>query len=75
LKTQYKEELDGKKGPNTGVTTSKTKITMAIKFEKRIIGKRRPPRGPSEIQTARREYAAVKTLPMVGYSFYTWRII
>jgi hypothetical protein len=59
------------KGPNTGVTTSNVKITMATRFPKMIVGQRRPLNGPSEIQTARREYTAVKAFPMVGYSFYT----
>ena len=61
------------KGPNTGVTTSKTKITMATKFPKMIMGQRRPLMGPSEIQSARREYTTVKALPRVGYSFYNKR--
>lgn len=60
-------------GPNTGVTTSNTKITMAAKFPKMIVGQRRPRSGPSEIQTARREYTAVNALPRVGYSFYFTR--
>lgn len=58
-------------GPNTGVTTSRTKTTMATRFENRITGYRRPRRGPSEIHTASKEYTAVKALPIVGYSFYT----
>jgi hypothetical protein len=45
-------------------------MTIATRFPKMIIGKRRPLKGPSEIQTARREYTTVKALPMVGYSFY-----
>lgn len=43
------------KGPNTGVTASKVKTTIAIRFEKMMIGQRRPLRGPSEIHTQRRE--------------------
>lgn len=58
-------------GPNTGVTTSKTKMTMATTLPK--VGHLRPLSGPSEIQTARREYTAVKALPSVGYSF--WKVI
>jgi hypothetical protein len=57
------------KGPNTGVTTSSVKITIATKFPNKITGYRRPLKGPSEIQTAKREYTAVKALPRVGYSF------
>lgn len=45
-------------------------MTMAIRLLKMMIGQRRPRRGPSEIQTATSEYAAVKALPIVGYSFY-----
>jgi hypothetical protein len=41
------------KGPKTGVTTSKAKMTIATRFPKMIVGQRRPLRGPSEIQTAR----------------------
>lgn len=43
---------------------------MAMTLAKIINGQRRPLRGPSEIQTAAREYTAVKALPMVGYSFW-----
>jgi hypothetical protein len=53
-----------------GVTTSRVNMIMAIRFPKMIVGQRRPLNGPSEIQTARREYTAVKALPRVGYSFY-----
>lgn len=43
------------KGPNTGVTTRRTKITMATRFPKIIVGQRRPLKGPSESQTAVKE--------------------
>jgi hypothetical protein len=44
-------------------------MMMATRFPKMIVGQRRPRRGPSEIQTARSEYTAVKALLIVGYSF------
>ena len=54
----------------TGVTASNTNTTIAIIFENRMTGHRRPRKGPSEIHTHVREYTAVKALPRVGYSFY-----
>lgn len=62
-------------GPKTGVTTRSTKITIATRFPKMIVGQRRPRRGPSEIQTARREYTAVNALPSVGYSFLEMNVV
>jgi hypothetical protein len=50
------------------------KMITAQKFENRITGRRRPRRGPSEIQTATREYAAVKAFPRVGYSFLRFKV-
>ena len=58
------------KGPMTGVTASKVKITMAIILENRMTGNRRPRNGPSDTQTQIKEYAAANPLPIVGYSFY-----
>ena len=43
------------KGPMTGVAASKEKTTTAMVLEKRMMGQRRPRRGPSEIQTQVRE--------------------
>lgn len=58
------------KGPKTGVAASRLNMTMATRFPKIIIGQRRPFKGPSDIQTAVREYTAVNAFESVGYSFY-----
>jgi hypothetical protein len=58
-------------GPITGVTANKVKTTIATVLEKSMTGHRRPLRGPSDIQTQIKEYAAVKALPIVGYWFCT----
>lgn len=68
LATMYKGARC-RKGPKTGVTARSVKTTMPIKLENMITGHRRPRRGPSDTQTAIREYAATNAFPMVGYSF------